>query len=396
MKSELKQRSYLSRCGAISGPAIAVGAALALRRDPDAIVFALATDHITPDEEVFHAACATARDAAAAGHIVTFGILPFAPKTSYGYIRRGAPLGFDGCYAVDEFAEKPDAATAARYVSAGYLWNSGNFLFRADALLAEVARFDPVMAQAAEAAVDRAKIDLGFVRLDPEAFAQSPQTSIDYAVMEKTERAAVLEGRFRWLDIGTWDAVFDMGERDTAGNIVSGPVAAVDARDCVIHSEERLTVALGVQDLVLVTTPDAVLAVPRGRAEEVKSVVARLKEQGRSEATFHRRSFRPWGHHELLDHGDRFQVKRIVVAPNAKLSLQRHLHRAEHWVVVRGTAEVTICEATHMVHENEFDLRPDWVGAPTRQSRPHPARSDRGADRQLSRRRRHCAHRGRV
>ena len=200
-----------------SGPAIAAGAALALQRDPDAIVLALAADHVILDEDLFRAACAASREAAAAGHIVTFGIAPSAPKTSYGYIRRGAPLGPELCFAVDAFVEKPDAVTAAQYVASGYLWNSGNFLFRADALLGELASFEPVMAQAIQMAVDRAKIDLGFVRLDAEGFAQAPQKSIDYAVMEKTARAAVVEGRFRWSDIGSWEAVFDVGPGDAAG-----------------------------------------------------------------------------------------------------------------------------------------------------------------------------------
>ncbi|MEZ5785517.1 MAG: mannose-1-phosphate guanylyltransferase/mannose-6-phosphate isomerase [Xanthobacteraceae bacterium] len=336
-----------------SAPAIAAGAVLALRRDPNAVVLALAADHVILDEDVFRAACAAGREAAAAGHIVTFGIMPTAPKTSYGYIRRGEPLGPERCFAVDAFVEKPDAATAAQYVASGYLWNSGNFLFRADALLGELARFEPLMAQAVEAAVDGAKIDLGFVRLDAEAFSQAPQQSIDYAVMEKTARAAVIEGRFRWSDIGSWEAVFDVGPADADGNVIFGPATAIDAHDCVIHAEDRLTVALGVKDLVLVTTPDAVLALPRARAEDVKKVVAELKAQGRSEATAHRRRFRPWGQYDSLDAGERFQVKRIVVSPGAKLSLQRHFHRAEHWVVVRGTAEVTIGNASHVVHENE-------------------------------------------
>jgi mannose-1-phosphate guanylyltransferase/mannose-6-phosphate isomerase len=226
-------------------------------------------------------------------------------------------------------------------------------LFRADTLLSELARCEPEMAQAIQVAVANAKVDLGFVRLDPEAFAASPQKSIDYAVMEKTRHAAVVEGQFRWSDIGSWDAVFDVGERDDAGNVVLGPVVALEASDCVIHAEDRLTVALGVKDLVLVATPDAVLAMPRGRAEAVKDLVALLKERGRSEATLHQCIYRPWGQYNSIDRGDRFQVKRIVVKPKAKLSLQRHYHRAEHWIVVRGTAEVTIGETIHIVHENE-------------------------------------------
>lgn len=336
-----------------SAPAIAAGAVLARQRDPDAIVLALAADHVILDDDIFRAACEAGRDAAAAGHIVTFGIAPSAPKTSYGYIRRGPPLRPELCFAVDAFVEKPDAATAAQYVTAGYLWNSGNFLFRADTLLGEIARFEPLMAQAVEAAVSRATSDLGFLRLDAEAFAQSPAKSIDYAVMEKTAHAAVIEGRFRWSDIGSWEAVFDVGPTDPAGNVVFGPAVTIDAHDCIVHAEGRLTVALGVKDLVLVTTSDAVLVLPRARAEDVKHIVTQLKAQGRSEATVHRRRFRPWGQYDSLDEGERFQVKRIVVAPGAKLSLQRHFHRAEHWVVVRGTAEVTISDSCHIVHENE-------------------------------------------
>ena len=336
-----------------SGPAIAAGAAFARSRDPDAIVLAIAADHVILDTDLFHDACRAGRDAAAQGHIVTFGIRPTAPKTSYGYIRCGEPLGIAGVSRVAAFVEKPDAATAASYVAQNYLWNSGNFLFRADALLAELARHEPAMAQAVEAAVAGAATDLGFVRLDEQAFGQAPQKSIDYAVMEKTERAAVVEGRFRWSDIGSWDAVFEVSSLDPGGNAASGPVLIMDAKGCVVHAEGRLTAVLGVEDLIVVTTPDAVLVLPRARAEDVKLLVAELKRKGRAEAKEHRRVHRPWGYYESVDGGERFQVKRIVVAPGGKLSLQRHHHRAEHWVVVRGTAEVTVGDEVRVVHENE-------------------------------------------
>jgi mannose-1-phosphate guanylyltransferase/mannose-6-phosphate isomerase len=224
------------------------------------------------------------------------------------------------------------------------------------------------MAVAVEEAVERATTDLGFVRLDAAAFARAPQNSIDYAVMEKTSRAAVVEGRFRWSDIGSWDAVFDITARDEGGNAISGPVAILDAQNCVAHAEDRLTVLLGVEDLVVVTTADAVLVLPRARAEDVKKLVAMLKERGRAEATAHRRCYRPWGHYDSVDAGDRFQVKRIVVAPSGKLSLQRHFHRAEHWVVVRGTAEVTVGDAIKTVHENESIYIP--MGAVHRLANP--------------------------
>ena len=224
-----------------SGPAVAAAAALARSRDPDAVVLALAADHVILDVEEFRATCLAGLKAAEAGRIVTFGITPTAPKTSYGYIRRGKPTGSDEVYAVEAFVEKPNPETAARYVAEGYLWNSGNFLFRADVLLAELARFEPAMVTAVEAAVAGASTDLGFVRLEPEAFASAPQKSIDYAVMEKTDRAAVVAGNFRWSDIGSWDAIFDIAERDKSGNAVHGTVVTSDARNCVIHSVDRLT-----------------------------------------------------------------------------------------------------------------------------------------------------------
>ena len=336
-----------------SAPAIAAATAVALKRDPEAVVLALAADHIILDVEKFRATCLAGREAAEAGRIVTFGIKPTEPKTSYGYILPGEPIGNNGVHALKSFVEKPDAATAARYVRDGYLWNSGNFLFRADVLLSEVARLEPQMAEAIEAAVNNASDDLGFLRLQPDAFARAPQKSIDYAVMEKTDRAAVVAGDFRWSDIGSWDALFDITPRDGAGNIVHGPVVTMDTQDCVIHSDGRLTAAIGVKDLVVVSTSDAVMVVPRARAQEVKQLVDKLKAAKRPEATDHKRVHRPWGYYESIDMGERFQVKRIVVTPGGILSLQKHRHRSEHWVVVRGTAEVTIGEQVRAVHENE-------------------------------------------
>jgi mannose-1-phosphate guanylyltransferase/mannose-6-phosphate isomerase len=335
-----------------SGPAVAAATALARRRDPEAVVLALAADHIILDVPQFRATCLAGRAAADAGRIVTFGIRPNEPKTSYGYILPGRAID-GGVNEVERFVEKPDAATAARYLKDGYLWNSGNFLFRADVLMSELERLEPQMAAAVEEAVDKATTDLGFLRLDPEAFARAPQKSIDYAVMEKTDRAAVVAGDFRWSDIGSWDALFDIRPRDAEGNIVQGPVMTIDAHDCVVHSDGRLTAVLGVRDMVVVSTSDAVMVVPRTRAQEVRELVARLKAGNRPEASVHQRVHRPWGYYESIDMGDRFQVKRIVVNPGGMLSLQKHRHRAEHWVVVRGTAEVTIGEDVQAVHENE-------------------------------------------
>jgi mannose-1-phosphate guanylyltransferase/mannose-6-phosphate isomerase len=335
-----------------SGPALAAATALARRRDPQAVVLALAADHVVLDPAKFRLACEAGRAGAARGHIVTFGIRPHEPKTSYGYILPGEAV-CEGVHAVAKFVEKPDMATAARYVQEGYLWNSGNFLFRADVMLSELARFEPEIAKAAEGAVEKATTDLGFLRLDAESFARAPQKSIDYAVMERTDRAAVVVGEFRWSDIGSWDALFDVAARDADGNVPHGPVVTMDAHGCVAHSDGPLTALLGVEDLIVVATSDAVMVAPRARAEDVKTLVARLKADARPQATDHRRVHRPWGYYESIDMGERFQVKRIVVVPGGMLSLQKHRHRAEHWVVVRGTAEVTIGDATRSVHENE-------------------------------------------
>ena len=335
-----------------SGPAIAAATMVASRRDPKAVVLALAADHIIPDVDAFRATCQAGRVAAEAGRIVTFGIKPTEPKTSYGYILPGEMIG-EGVYAVKSFVEKPDAATAARYVREGYLWNSGNFLFRADVLLSELKRLEPEIATAVSEAVSRAANDLGFVRLQPEAFTRAPKKSIDYAVMEKTDRMAVVAGHFRWSDIGSWDALFDITAPDAAGNILQGEVVTLDSSDCVVHSPDRLTAVVGLKDLIVVNTSDAVMVMPRARAQDVRELVDKLKAEKRPEATDHRRTHRPWGYYESIDMGERFQVKRIVVVPGGVLSLQKHRHRAEHWVVVRGTAEVTIGDQVRAVHENE-------------------------------------------
>ncbi len=330
-------------------------------------MLALAADHVILDPELFHAACIAARKAADAGHIAAFGIAPSEPRTGYGYIRCGASLG-DGIRRVERFVEKPDAAKALRYLDEGYVWNSGNFMFRADVLVSELERHAPPIAAAVAASVESAREDLGFLRLDAESYARAPQLSFDYAVMEKTDRAVVVEGKFRWSDIGSWDAIFEISKRDADNNFAVGPVVAVDSENCLIHAEERLTAVLGIRDLIVVTTPDAVLVVPRERAEEVKGLVALLKQAGRPEATNHRRCHRPWGYYDAVDVGERFQVKRLVVTPGGTLSLQRHLHRSEHWVVVRGTAEVTIGEVKKIVHENESAYIP--MGAVHRLSNP--------------------------
>jgi len=304
--------------------------------------------------EEFREACRAAAVAAAAGRIVTFGICPSAPATSYGYIRPGAKLNGSAVLGVEAFVEKPDVATAARYVADNYLWNSGNFMFRADVMLDEITRFEPAMAEAARAAVDGMTRDLDFLRLAAEPFGRAPRKSIDYAVMERTKLAAVVRADMGWSDVGSWDAVWDNLERDTSGNAISGPAVVLDSRNSLVRAEDGiLTAVVGIDNAVVIATGDAVLVAARDKAEKVKELVEQLKAQNRREAVEHRRSYRPWGYYQGVDAGTRYQVKRIVVKEGASLSLQKHFHRAEHWVVVKGTAEVTLGKDMHTIHENE-------------------------------------------
>ncbi|HLN37595.1 MAG TPA: mannose-1-phosphate guanylyltransferase/mannose-6-phosphate isomerase [Xanthobacteraceae bacterium] len=337
-----------------SAMAVGVAAALAAARDPASIVTVLAADHVVRDPDAFAGACREAVAAAADGRIVTFGIPPTFPATNYGYIRPGAKLGGGPAFAVDAFVEKPDAATAGRYIADRYLWNSGNFVFRADVMLSEIARFEPGIAEAAKVAVGGMTKDLDFLRLPAEAFAQVPKKSIDYAVMERTERAAVVPVDCGWSDIGSWGAVWDALGHDADGNTAAGSVVFLDSHNNLAHSDEAiLTAVVGVDNLVVVATPDAVLVTSRDKAEQVKDLVERLKAQNRQQAVTHLRVYRPWGYYQGVDTGARYQVKRIVVNPNATLSLQKHFRRSEHWVVVRGVAEVTIGSETRTIHENE-------------------------------------------
>jgi mannose-1-phosphate guanylyltransferase / mannose-6-phosphate isomerase len=337
-----------------SGPAVAVASVLAAKRDQDAVVLVLAADHVIRKPQEFCAACRQAASAAAAGQIVTFGITPTHPATNYGYIRPGAALNGSAVRAVEAFVEKPDATTAARYVADGYLWNSGNFLFRAVTMLNEIERFEPEMAEAGKGAVAGIARDLDFLRLGAEPFARAPKKSIDYAVMERTKRAAVVPADLGWSDVGSWSAVWDVLDHDRDGNAVDGPAVLVDSRNSLIRSDESvLTTVVGLDNVVVVSTADAVLVTARDKSEGVKALVEQLKTQNRRAATEHRRIYRPWGYYQDVDLAERYRVKRIVVKPGSKLSSQKHFHRSEHWVVVKGTAEVTLGDATKSVHENE-------------------------------------------
>ena len=337
-----------------SGPAVAVAAILAEERDPEALVLMLAADHVVRKPDEFHQACRCAAGAAIAGRIVTFGIVPTYPATNYGYIRPGEKLNGSHAHAVEAFVEKPDAATAATYVANHYLWNSGNFLFHAATMLAEIGRFEPAMAEAAKASVDGLTRDLDFLRLAAEPFARAPRKSIDYAVMERTKLAAVIPADIGWSDVGSWSAVWDILDHDAAGNATEGPVVMLDSRNSLVRSEKSvLTTVIGLDDIIVVSTADAVLVSARSKAEQVKALVEQLKAQNHSAAIEHRRIYRPWGYYQDIDIAPRYRVKRIVVKPGSKLSLQKHFHRSEHWVVVKGTAEVTLGTDERSVHENE-------------------------------------------
>jgi mannose-1-phosphate guanylyltransferase/mannose-6-phosphate isomerase len=352
-----------------SAMAVAVAAVLAGARDPASIVIVLAADHVVRDPGAFAQACREAVAAAAEGRIVTFGVNPTFAATNYGYIRPGAKLSSGTALAVGSFVEKPDAATANRYIAERYLWNSGNFVFRADVMLGEIERFEPDIAKAAQAAVGGMTKDLDFLRLPAEAFAEAPKKSIDYAVMERTERAAVVPVDCGWSDVGSWSAVWDALGHDADGNAATGSVVFLDSHNSLAHSDEAiLTAVVGLDNVVVVTTPDAVLVTSRDKAEQVKGLVEQLKAQNREQAVRHLRVFRPWGYYQAIDNGSRYQVKRIVVKPNAMLSLQKHSHRSEHWVVVRGTAEVTIGSEMLTIHENESTYIP--IGSVHRLANP--------------------------
>jgi mannose-1-phosphate guanylyltransferase/mannose-6-phosphate isomerase len=342
-----------------TAPAIALGALEALKRDADALLLVLPADHLIADTAAFTDAVERALPAASDGWLVTFGIRPDRAETGFGYIRRGDSIG-EGTYRVARFVEKPDLATAESYLAdGGYDWNSGMFLFKAARYLEELGQHQPAMLAAVRAAHAQAASDLDFVRVDKDAFAKVPEDSIDYAVMEKTSRAAVIPTACGWSDIGSWSALWLAGERDADGNLREGDTLAVDTRGCLLRSHDRHLVAtVGVDDLVVVTTPDATLVARRDAAQDVKKIVEQLKAAGRSEHSFHRVVHRPWGSYDSLEAGERFQVKRIVVKPGAALSLQKHHHRAEHWIVVSGTAEVTCDDKVFLLAENQSTYIP--------------------------------------
>ena len=349
------------------GTAAAAAAAALLLADKSSVMLVLAADHAISDLPQYHAALRSAVQLAAQGSLVVFGIPPTSPHTGYGYIRQGVPTGT--AFVVDQFVEKPDLPTAKGFLaSGGYFWNSGIFVFRADRYLAELQRHRPDVLAAVSAAMKAAQRDVDFVRPSREAFLAVPDDSIDRAVMERTRDAVVVPAKFTWSDVGSWSALWALGEKDEAGNVSQGDVLARDSRGSYLRSEGRLIAAVGVDDLVVIETSDALLVSTKARADDVKLAVEELKRQRRTEHAIHRRVYRPWGYYESIDHGERFQVKRLMIKPGARLSLQLHRRRAEHWVVVSGQAKVTRGEEEMLLGANQSTYIP--TGAKHRLENP--------------------------
>ncbi|MEP7311057.1 MAG: mannose-1-phosphate guanylyltransferase/mannose-6-phosphate isomerase [Pseudomonadota bacterium] len=349
------QAIVLEPCGRNTAPAIALAAYAA---DPEALLLVLPADHVIRNPAAFQKSIQSALQAAQAGKLVTFGIVPTSPETGYGYIQR-APQAEGGAYPIAQFVEKPDQARAAKFLAAGdYLWNSGMFLFKASRYLAELTKFAPDIALAAKQAYAKAVPDLDFTRIDKGAFEACRSESIDYAVMEKTADAVVVPLDAGWSDVGSWAALHAASDADGQGNVMHGDVVAEDSQGCYLHSESRLVTVVGLSDHVVVETKDAVLVAPKDRVQDVKKLVARLKAEGRYEHALHREVFRPWGSYDSIDTGERFQVKRLSIKPGAVLSLQLHHHRAEHWIVVSGTARITRGEDVFLLEENQSTYIP--------------------------------------
>ncbi|MDP2788313.1 MAG: mannose-1-phosphate guanylyltransferase/mannose-6-phosphate isomerase [Pseudomonadota bacterium] len=350
---------YLEPVGRNTAPAAAIAALTLLKRDPDAVMLLLPADHLIRDVAAFHTAIRAGLDAVGAGFLVTFGIVPDAPETGYGYIQRGDVLPAGAAHRVARFVEKPNLENAEKFLAAGdYYWNSGMFLFNCQQFLDELESTRPDILTACEEALNRGQHDLDFCRLDKTAFAACPSDSIDYAVMEHTQHAAVVPTDIGWNDIGAWSALWDVGSKDANGNVLRGDVYLDGVNDSLVRAESRMVAAIGVANLLIVETADAVLVADKNCAQDVKKIVDFLKASGRSEHEFHTRVFRPWGWYEGIDLGERFQVKRIMVKPGEKLSLQMHHHRAEHWIVVSGTARVTRDGVEELLTENQSTYIP--------------------------------------
>jgi len=360
----------LEPIGRNTAPAVAVAALQATAQGNDPLLLVLAADHVIRDAAAFRATVIAGTAAAEAGQLVTFGIVPTAPETGYGYIEAAQALAAASTpVPIARFVEKPDRATAEAFLATGrFTWNSGMFLFKASAILAELERLAPEVVSACRAALEQDSADLDFLRLEREAFAGCPNVALDVAVMERTDRGAVLPLEAGWSDVGSWSALWETADQDAQGNVLRGRVIHEDARNCYLRSEHRLVVGLGVEDLVVVETDDVVLVAHRDRAQDVKRIVGLLEEEGAPESKAHRKIYRPWGSYDGVTEGERWQVKRIVVNPGASLSLQMHHHRAEHWIVVQGTAVVDKDGHQELVGENQSTYIP--LGCRHRLSNP--------------------------
>ncbi|MFW5501618.1 MULTISPECIES: mannose-1-phosphate guanylyltransferase/mannose-6-phosphate isomerase [unclassified Maridesulfovibrio] len=350
---------FLEPQGRNSAPAIAVAALHVRNKYPDALMLVMPSDHVIYDLDKFNSVIAAGVKSAQSGGIVLFGIVPDRPETGYGYIRTAGEFETMVPQAVQAFVEKPNLKTAKSYIKSDeYLWNAGIFMFRADVFLEKLEQLEPEMYSACQSAIAKARADLDFVRLDEESFKSSPAKSIDYAVIEKVDNLSVVPFDGGWSDIGSWDSLMSERESDAVGNVITGDVLAKNVGNSFLHSSGRLLGVVGVDNVIVVETTDAVLVAGRDHGQEVSGLVAELKKQGRTEAENHRKVYRPWGSYETVDSGDRFQVKRIVVKPGGVLSLQMHHHRAEHWVVVKGTAKVTVGEKEVLLQEDQSTYIP--------------------------------------
>jgi len=354
--NQLDNNIILEPAGRNTAPAIALAALTAIKKGQDPLLLVLAADHVIADVDAFQQAVVAATEFANADQLVTFGIVPTAPETGYGYIKRGEckTLNDAEAYQVAQFVEKPKLETALDYLSSGdYYWNSGMFLFKASRYLAELKQHRPDIYAACEQAMAEVDPDLDFIRVNQQAFLACPSESIDYAVMEKTAAAVVVPLDANWSDVGSWSSLWDISEKNTQGNVHKGDVLSCDSTDNYVFAETGLVATVGLQNIVVVQTKDAVLVAAKDRVQDVKSIVQQLKDQGRSEHKIHREVYRPWGKYDSIDQGKRYQVKRITVNPGQKLSVQMHHHRAEHWIVVAGTALVSIDGVDTMLSENQ-------------------------------------------
>jgi len=345
--------------GRNTAPALTLAALYLVKQDPDAMMVVMPADHVMTEPQKFTAAVEQGSDHAEQGALVTFGIVPESPETGYGYIKRDAQIGSSAAYTVARFVEKPDRQTAEQYVSEGdYYWNSGIFLMRADRWLDEISQHRPDILKYCREAVNKGVQDRDFFRVDKRLFHGCPSDSIDYAVMERTDRAVVVPISAGWSDIGTWSALWNVCPQDANGNVIQGDVLTEDTRNALLIAQHRCLATVGLDNIVVVETADAVLVASKDKAQDVKAIVECLKDSGRDESKMHRQVYRPWGSYEGIDAGSRFQVKRLSVKPGAQLSLQMHHHRAEHWIIVKGTARVTCGDQVFTLHENESTYIP--------------------------------------